>query len=187
MESASLGAVGQVLGPTVWGQQFLGWRFTLSRMRTITKVGGHLAADFTGNGLFAAIVRLPSPTGLPSFAPHAIDTAPNAIVHVLIVPTKPSTDLLVSLPSSIELQPGNYGLIFGGADSAVSYYPFAATGTGVMPNNNTDLAGSSYFFGDQFQWTNATGLQNIRFVIVFACAWWNWLKWLGQRFGWCRK
>jgi hypothetical protein len=67
------------------------------------------------------------------------------------------------------LQPGAYGLIFGGADTAIAqnpYTPFGATGTGVMPTNNPDLPGSTYFMGDQFHWNAlATPNNNIRFAV----------------------
>jgi hypothetical protein len=171
LESATLGSVGQSLGLTVWGQQFLGWRFNLSRTSTITKIGGHIKADFTGTGLFAAIIKLTSPNLLPSFAPHAIESSPDTVAHTLFVPTTPSSDILVPLSVPVVLQPGDYGLVFGGADSAIAqspYYPFGATGTGLMPNNNPDLPGSSYFFGDAFRWSNVgpqAGYNNIRFVV----------------------
>lgn len=168
LESATLGSVGQFLGLTVWGQQFLGWRFNLASTSTITKVGGHIRADFTGNGLFAAIIKLTPPNFLPSFAPHAIESSPDTVAHTLIVPTSPSSDVLVSLSVPVVLPPGNYGLVFGGADSAIAtspYYPFGATGTGVMPTDNTDLPGSSYFFGDAFRWSNVGAQAGMRFVI----------------------
>lgn len=168
LESAQLGPIEQNLGLTVWGQQFLGWRFSLSRASTITRVGGHLRADFTGTGLFAAIIKLPAPNSLPSFAPHAIESSPDTVAHTLIVPTSPSSDILAPLSVPVVLQPGIYGLVFGGADSAVTYFPFGATGTGVMPNDNTDLPGSSYFVGDAVRWSNVNpqaGYTNIRFVV----------------------
>lgn len=171
LESAKLGPIKQLLGLTVWGQQFLGWRFNLAHPSTITKVGGHIRADFPGTGLFAAIVKLSPPNLLPSFAPHGIESSSDTMAHILFVPKSPSSDILVPLSAPVVLQPGNYGLVFGGADSAVSYFPFGATGTGVMPNNNTDLPGSSYFFGDAFRWNNVSPqagytTTDIRFVVV---------------------
>lgn len=73
-ESATLGATGQVFGATVWGQQFLGSRFSLSEATQITGIGGHISADFIVNGLFAAIIGLSSPTALPSFAGRDIES-----------------------------------------------------------------------------------------------------------------
>jgi len=170
--SAELGSVGQKLGLTVWGQQFVGWRFSLSHAARITKLGGHVAADFPGTtGLFAALIKLLSATALPSFAPRAIDSSSDTVAHLLFLPTVVSSDILVSLVDAVTLQPGSYGLVFGGADSASPtspYYPFGATGTGVMPQTNADLPGSSYFIGDEFRWNNLvqqTGSANIRFVV----------------------
>lgn len=192
LESATLGPVGQHLGLTVWGQQFLGWRFHISRASTITRVGGHLKADFAGTGLFAAIIKLASPNSLPSFAPHAIESSPDSVAHTLFVPMSPSGDILAPLSIPVVLQPGDYGLVFGGADSASPtspYYPFGATGTGVMPQNNSDLPGSSYFFGDAFRWSNVdpqAGYSNIRFVVEVEPVWWLWacLRWLWAWLRW---
>jgi hypothetical protein len=169
LESATAGPVSQVLGMTVWGQQFLGWRFSLAAASRITHVGGHLCAESAGTGLFAAIIKLSSPPSLPAFAPRLITTSPDTLAHLLFVPPSPSSQLLVPLSTPLVLQPGTYGLVFGGADTAIAlnpYTPFGATGTGVMPTNNSDLSGSTYFFGDEFRW-NALAPSNIRFAVEF--------------------
>jgi len=169
LESATAGSAGQLLGMTVWGQQFLGWRFSLATASRITHIGGHLRTDFAGTGLFAAIVKLSSPTSLPAFAPHLIAMSLDTLAHLLFVASSPSSQLLVPLSAPLALQPGTYGLIFGGADTAVEqnpYTPFGATGTGVMPTNNSDLPGSTYFFGDEIRW-NALAPSKIRFAVKF--------------------
>jgi hypothetical protein len=67
---------------------------------------------------------------------------------------------------SAALGPGDYALVFGGADSAVGYFPFGATGGGTMPNNNTNLPGASYFFGDAWHWADdPAGNVGPRFVV----------------------
>lgn len=159
-ESATLGATGQVFGATVWGKQFLGSRFSLAEATQVTGIGGHIAADFTGNGIFGAIVNLSSPAALPAFPGRDIESF--GLASTLFIPPRPSSDILA--PLSVLLGPGHYGLVFGGADSAVAFFPFGATGTGVMPLNNTDLLGSSYFLFDGFRWVDG-GLQNARFVV----------------------
>lgn len=177
LESATAGPANQLLGMTVWGQQFLGWRFSLTSVSRVTHVGGHLCATFAGTGLFAAIVKLSSPISLPSFAPRMITTSPDTLAHLLIVPTSPSSQLLVRLPTPLELQPGTYALVFGGADTAIEqnpYTPFGSTGTGVMPTNNFDLPGSTYFFGDHIRWNALDPTnKNMRFAVqceaVEAC------------------
>lgn len=160
-----MGPAGQLLGLTIWGQQFLGWRFSLSSCSKITGLGGHFRTDYTGNGLFAAIIKLTSPNLLPSFAPHAIASSPYTVAHTLFMTTSPSSDILVPLSTPVILQSGIYGLVFGGADSAINYFPFGATGTGVMPTNNPDLPGFSYFMGDAISCSNQPAFQNIRFVV----------------------
>ena len=160
LESAELGFTGQLLGPTVWGQQFLGSRFHLTQPVQVTAIGGHLAADFVET-LFAAIVSLPSPRGLPGFAPHSIDTS--AIASTLFTPPQPSADVLI--PLSVALGPGDYALVFGGADSAVGYFPLGARGTGIMPVNNVPMPGSSSFHGDAFRWADDMDLAGCRFVV----------------------
>jgi hypothetical protein len=149
------------LGSTIWGQQFLGSRFQLAQAAQVTAVGGHIEGQF--GSLFAAIVDLPSPLGVPSFAPREIESS--TLASTLFTPTMPSSDILV--PLSTALEPGDYALVFGGADSAVNYFPFGATGVGVMPLNNTDLPGASYFHGDAWGWAGQPS-QNpggMRFVV----------------------
>jgi hypothetical protein len=168
LESATAGPSGQFLGMTVDGQQFLGWRFTLTTASRITHVGGHLCADFAGTGLFAAIVKLSSPTSLPAFVLSLITTSPDTLAHLLFVPPVPSGQLRVPLPFPLALQPGTYGLVFGGADTAIGYTPFGATGTGIMPMNNSNLPGSTYFFADRFRWSAMPPPNNnIRFMVEF--------------------
>jgi hypothetical protein len=161
LESAVLGSTGQALGATVWGQQYLGSRFHISYPTRLTTVGGHLAND-SDQSLFAAIIRLGSPFGLPTFPPRSIESS--ALAHVLFTPPRPSGDVLI--PLSVALDPGDYALVFGGADSAVNFLPFGATGTGVMPLNNGAFPTSSYVLGDASRWTSDdTSLARARFVV----------------------
>jgi hypothetical protein len=163
LESAVLGPTGQILGATVWGAQFLGARFRLTQAARVTAVAGHLVADFSEQ-LFAAIVALSSSTRLPAFAPRSIEAS--ALGAVLFSPPRPSGDVFV--PMSVALSPGDYGLVFGGADSAVSYFPFGARGTGAMPLNNVPFPTSSYFLGDDSRWVDddpSRSLAHARFVV----------------------
>jgi len=160
LESALLGFTGQLLGATIWGQQFLGSRFHLTKPVHVTAVGGHLAADYQET-LFAAIVRLSSPMGLPTVTPNTIESA--ALASTLFTPPRPSGDVL--MPLSADLGPGDYALVFGGADSAVSFFPFGARGTGAMPLNNVPFPTSSYIVWDGFRWTNDQ-TQGMRFVVA---------------------
>jgi hypothetical protein len=168
LQSATAGPSGQLIGMTVWGQQFLGWRFSITAPSRITHIGGHLSADSSGGVLFAAIIKLMSPTSLPAFAPRLITTSPDTLFHLLFVPPLPSGQVRVPLLAPLALQPGTYCLVFGGADTAVAYTPFGATGTGIMPMNNSNLPGSTYFFADQFRWNVIPPPDNnIRFMVEF--------------------
>lgn len=55
-------------------------------------------------------------------APHSIESSPDTIVHTLLVPTSQSSDILVPLATPVILQPGMYGLVWGGADSAINRF-----------------------------------------------------------------
>jgi hypothetical protein len=64
----------------------------------------------------------------------------------------------------VTLTPGNYALIFGGGGH------FGATGSGAMPQNNTDIPGqASYFRWDGSNWQSG-GFNNTRFVVVDSFA-----------------
>ena len=159
-ESATLGPEGQYLGYSIWGQQFLGWRFSFDEATQVTGIGGHFTAEF--GELFGAIVPLPSASGLPAFPGREIESF--ALASTLVSGTLPSSDVLV--PLSVLLDPGDYGLVFGGSDSAVGWFPFGAHGIGVMLLNNPDLPGSSYFFFNGFRWDDVRGTTNMRFVVT---------------------
>jgi hypothetical protein len=126
----------------------------------VTAVGGHLAADFTET-LFAAIVRLTSPNGLPAFAPRSIGSL--ALASALFIPPRSSGDVLT--PLSVALEPGAHALIFGGADSAVEFFPFGARGTGIMTVNNLSVLTWSYIRGDTARWVDDPDLAGARFVV----------------------
>jgi hypothetical protein len=160
LESAILGPSGQAVGPTIWGQQFLGARFHLSRPVQVTSVGGHVASD-SGETLFAAIVRLAGPLGLPAFAPRTIESA--ALASAVFRPPLPSADTFI--PLSVSLGPGDYALVFGGADSAANFLPFGATGTGTMAVTNVANPTASYILGDSVRWLDGLDLAATRFVI----------------------
>jgi hypothetical protein len=169
-ESATLGPTGQVLGATITSEQNLGARFPLSESTHITAIGGHLLveqqSDNPGATIFGAIIPLASATGLPSFPAAEIESF--ALAHALILGPGPSSDILV--PLDVTLGPGFYGLIFGGADTATGFFPLGATGTGVMPLNNSDLPEASYFFSFGFGgalWLDGIshGFSGARFVV----------------------
>ncbi len=152
-ESASFGGNVPTASAVVSNIQFLGSRFSTTVPVQVTEVGGNIGS---GGEIFAAIVALPSPTGLPSFAPTEIEN--NALAGTIFDAGSASTDVLT--PLAVFLPPGDYALVFGSG-------AYGATGSECMQDVNTDLPGASRFFGDKNQgdiWIN-TALTNRRFVV----------------------
>ncbi len=147
-ESAELGPTGQSGGFSL-GVQYLGSRFELTEETDITAVGGHVLST-TGSGeLFAAIVSLESMTDLPE-----VDLESTTIASTIFTaPLNSSSD--VSVPLSLTLDSGIYGLIFGGVG-------FGITSGGIMPSNNPELSGASYFFSNSESWFD-DGFSSVRF------------------------
>lgn len=152
-ESATLGPV-----PTPGGfhitTQYVGSRFELTDTFDITAVGGHIN-EWTDGTLFAAIVPLASFFALPTSS----DIESIALASVLFSPPSPSNEFSIAL--STTLGPGVYGLVFGGSGA------FGSTGTGFMPEGNSDLPGASYFFRQSDgsnSWING-GINSTRFFV----------------------
>jgi hypothetical protein len=136
-ESATLGRTGIANGGySVGALQFLGVAFTLSRAAKISAIGGHISSE---GSLFAAVVRLPSGTAVPSFAPA--DLPANVVAHVVFKAPEKSGDFIV--PVSVTLPPGAYGLMFGSG-------MFGAEGSGFMPvptdTGAADIPGTVNYF-----------------------------------------
>lgn len=152
-ESATLGTTGAP-GGTELSDQFLGSRFTLTDTYDVTAIGGHLSS--TGGDVWGAIVEM---SGLlPTFSRSEIESEALAFATFTAFP---SQDLLS--PVNVQLVPGDYALIFGGGGF------FSTTGSGAMPEVNTDTmeGAGSYFFlsqsGDN-NWADG-GISNARFVV----------------------
>ena len=94
-----------------------------------------------------------NPSALPSGPLDEIAVA--AVTFTL--PIFPDAD--VSIPLSVQLQPGTYGIIFGSG-------LFGATGVGSMPMDNIDLPGASYFvFNSQGHGWTDDSFSKTRFVV----------------------
>ena len=164
LQSATLGPTGQPGGVLIRGDQFLGARFTLTQATLITQVGGHIGVDSNvgNNTLFAAIVALSGPNGLPLTSPATI--ASNALAATTFTGAASSSDLLVDL--AVTLGPGNYALVFGSG-------AFGATGSGFLAGSNPNTAQASYFFGSLSGSTSSYfngGFSNARFVVLGSAA-----------------
>jgi PEP-CTERM motif len=157
LESATLGPTGQTIGVFVQSDQYLGARFQVTSTTVVDHIGGHLGANgIVGNGeiLGAIVPVLDTPIGFP----FSTKIAPVALAEVTFTLPATSEDLL--LPLSVTLAPGSYALVFGSGE-------FGATGQGIMPEDNTDTAQASYFFGGGTTnvWNNG-GFHNARFVVT---------------------
>lgn len=172
-ESALLGetglAPGSFDGSALADFQFLGSRFTIGTTTQVTAIGGHILGfdqgQFGGvSTLFGAIVPLPAANAFPSFSPGELES--NAIAATVFTPDPLNVTVDLLTPLSTTLSPGDYALIFGAGLFG------AGTIQGAMPDNNTDLPGSSYFFctpcgvGDSWLEDESTPYPaNLRFVV----------------------
>lgn len=132
-ESATF--AGSESGGAVLGQvQFVGARFTISSPVQITAIGGDIGegdiGEFRPGGLFGAIVSLSGPNALPSCNPFDSTT----IASVVFDAPYPSEDISIAL--SVTLEPGSYGLIFGGGEFGSSGTGFIGTGDPALPGAN---------------------------------------------------
>jgi len=131
LETASMGPPGTSLGGIgINSSQFLGSRFHINDITTISLVGGHLTTGQNGaaGDIFAAIVQLGGPSAFPLGLPFA---AGEVLATTLIsVPSGSSQDVMVSLP--ITLQSGDYLLVFGSG-------LFGANGEGGLTTVNPAL------------------------------------------------
>ena len=140
-QSALMGSAGQYGGTAINGYQYVGSRFYLQESSIVTRVGGHMGSPAQAFTYFAAIVRLDGPTALPQGSPFLPEEVVAVTNFSMGVSGWPSTNLMVPLRANVA--PGWYGLVFGGG-----YYSqplFGAYGDGIMPANNTNLPGTSYF------------------------------------------
>jgi hypothetical protein len=130
LESATLGATGQIGGTSVTPQQFVGWRFQVAEPFAVAEVGGHLLGFPDPAGpIFAVLIRLAAPQALPAGAPFL---ATEIVASANFAPPFPSDEILV--PMQVTLDPGSYALVFGSG-------LFDATGGGALPNSidQTDI------------------------------------------------
>ena len=152
-ESATLGPAGQNGGATLAGSQYSGSRFSLNDPVQVQGMGGHMFG-IDGGSLFGAIVSLSGSSALPSGSPFDTTTMAATTFTLPI-----GADADVTVPLSLELQPGNYAIIFGSGQ-------FGASGLGAMPMDNIDIPGQASYFA----WVNNNGwidgsISQTRFVV----------------------
>ena len=140
-ESAAMGPPGQLGGTTLMHDQYAGARFYISQSSLVSRVGGHMGCDTPSHTFFAAIVRLDGPTALPHGDPFTTGELVAVTNFSMGAAGWPSLDWMT--PLSVALDPGWYGLVFGGGRYSEPFH--GAYGSGFMPANNANLPGSTYF------------------------------------------
>ncbi len=129
LETATLGP-----NPTpaigLGGLQWVGARFTVTQATQVDQIGANLEGTST---IFGAIVPL-GPDGLPTMPPSKIESF--ALAGTSFTVTLTVAD--VSVPLSVALAPGSYGVVFGvGA--------FGAGGGANLTGGNIPTSQSSFF------------------------------------------
>jgi len=108
-------------GTSVFDRQWLGARFTLTETMRVEFVGGYFGF---GGTLFAAVIDLPAPDGLPADPDPDL---PREARLFAVFETPLLGEGMAGAHTDVVLPPGAYGLVFG-ANSA-----WGATGGGFMP------------------------------------------------------
>jgi hypothetical protein len=135
LETATL-AASPVPDRGIGGLQWLGARFSVAQPVQVDHIGTNLAGAST---IFGAIVPLSGLGGLPPQPPDQI--ASYALASATF--TAPASVADASVPLSVTLAPGNYGLVFGvGA--------FGASGAANLSDNNIPTSQSSLFSANLF-------------------------------------
>ncbi len=111
--------------------QWIGARFTLHKKAEVDHIGVNLAG---AQSVFGAIVPLSGPHGLPTFPGDQIESF--ALAHTTFTAPTAAADL--SLPLSVTLPPGHYGVVFG-------IGPFQSDGGANLTSGNHPTTQSSFF------------------------------------------
>ncbi len=154
-ESATLGETGIHPGLSVFGEQFVGSKFSLASATNVTSIAGHLQGS---GSIFGAIVSLTGDDLLPAGNPFDLGVVLASGTFDVAFPSAER-----SLALSLTLGPGDYGVIFGSG-------LFGATGSASMPFSQftgaVDIGSPSYFLwdGDLGEWRD-TEFSSLRFVV----------------------
>jgi hypothetical protein len=132
-QSAEFTGMGQEFGFALGADQYLGVRFENTALWRVESVGAHA---FQGSpvvdGLFVALVPLEGPDDLPGSADLR-----EAVWHATFEAPLLSNDVLV--PCGLLLEPGWWGLVFGGGGL------FGSRGSGGLAAYQSDVGDPSYF------------------------------------------
>ena len=153
LETATLGpnpTPARGLSPLQW----IGARFTVTQPVQVDQIGCNIEGVST---IFGAIVPL-GPDGLPTLPPSMIES--NALAGTSF--TAPSSVADVSVPLSVALAPGSYGVVFGVG-------PFGSGGAANLTGGNIPTSQASFFsqtplVGDV--WLDQPTLSGLRLFVI---------------------
>ena len=134
--------------------QYLGARFEFTEQVEVESVGGEFVNLY--GSFFAAIVPLDSMAALPQGDPsQGIPFNPGEVLtyETFSVSQYPSPPQIRTIPLSVTLDPGVYGVVFG-----AGLYGTSCNSVSGMPRYHS-VAGSSGFFWSSL-WSNAYDDQN---------------------------
>jgi hypothetical protein len=154
METATLGT-----NPTpaagIGEIQWIGARFTVHEKVEVNHIGVNLAGAQT---IFGAIVAISGPDGLPTFPGAQIESF--ALAHAIF--TAPADPADLSLPVSVTLARGSYGVVFG-------IGPFGSDGGANLTNGNRPTPQSSFFtfeLLDSSAWLDQPTFSGLRIFVL---------------------
>ncbi len=150
--------------PSLYDSQFLGARFRFTAPVTLGSVAGEFGTPvFHSSGsFFAALVPLASMTALPKGTPAAgIPFNPGEVLAYRTFQLDIwNTPEIVTIPFSIDLSPGIYGVVFGSG-------LFGTYGGAAMPHHQTVPGSSSFFWSSQpWRWQNSSLTPNHEYNIM---------------------
>ncbi len=141
--------------------QFLAARFALSIPSALGSVGGEFVN--TSGSFFVALVPLSSMTALPVGNTAAgIPFNPGEVLAYETFSADVSTSRIVTVPFSIQLTPGVYGVIFGTG-------LFGTHGSGGMPDYQTVVGSSSFSWSSEpWRWQDSRVVPNEEWNILLT-------------------
>lgn len=143
--------------------QYLGARFEFTEQVEVESVGGEFV-NLLGS-FFAAIVPLSSTAALPQGdPPQGIPFNPGEVLtyETFSVSQYPSPPQVRTIPLSIALDPGAYGVVFG-----AGLYGTSCNSVSGMPRYNS-VPGSTGFFWSSvpWRWSNSSNQNRIQITLV---------------------
>ena len=159
-------------GSSGLGGQFLGARFSIAEAVRVTSVAAEFSS--TAGTFFAAFVPLDSLNSLPMGDPQSgTPFNPEKVLAHQVFSANIAAPQVLTVPFSVELTPGVYGLVFGSG-------LYGTDGRGGMPTYQAIDGSSSFFWSDSpWRWQDfvlpsssfSSDALNISFEAVGAAPW----------------